>query len=43
MHGRSPIDVAALVSPSQWTVRTRTTVAATVVVTLCLMLAGVPY
>ncbi|MDT5285942.1 MAG: hypothetical protein QOF88_831 [Mycobacterium sp.] len=29
-----------LASPSQWTVRTRTTVAATVVVTLCLMLAG---
>ena len=30
----------ALASPSQWTVRTRTTVAATVVVTFCLMLAG---
>ena len=32
--------LSALASPSQWTVRTRTTVAATVVVTLCLMLAG---
>jgi signal transduction histidine kinase len=31
---------SALASPSQWTVRTRTTVAATAVVTLCLMLAG---
>jgi signal transduction histidine kinase len=30
----------AVASPSQWTVRARTTVAATVVVTLCLMLAG---
>jgi signal transduction histidine kinase len=32
--------LSVLTSPSQWTVRTRTTVAATVVVTLCLMLAG---
>ncbi|MDT5192364.1 MAG: hypothetical protein QOI28_4615 [Mycobacterium sp.] len=32
--------LSMLASPSQWTVRTRTTVAATVVVTLCLMLAG---
>lgn len=30
----------AIASPSQWTVRARTTVASTVVVTLCLMLAG---
>lgn len=32
--------LSVLASPSQWTVRTRTTVAATMVVTLCLMLAG---
>ena len=32
--------LSVLASPSQWTVRTRTTVAATAVVTLCLMLAG---
>jgi hypothetical protein len=32
--------LAVLASPSQWTVRTRTTVAATLVVTLCLLLAG---
>jgi signal transduction histidine kinase len=32
--------LSALASPSQWTVRTRTTVAATLVVTLCLVLAG---
>jgi signal transduction histidine kinase len=32
--------LSALASPSQWTVRTRTTVAATLVVTVCLMLAG---
>jgi signal transduction histidine kinase len=30
----------AIASPSQWTVRARTTVASTVVVTLCLLLAG---
>lgn len=32
--------VSAFTSPSQWTVRTRTTVAATAVVTICLILAG---
>ncbi|MCW2687778.1 MAG: signal transduction histidine kinase [Mycobacterium sp.] len=32
--------VRAVASPSQWTVRTRTAVAATAVVTVCLMLAG---
>jgi signal transduction histidine kinase len=32
--------LSALASPAQWTVRTRTTVAATLVVTVCLMLAG---
>jgi signal transduction histidine kinase len=32
--------LAVLVSPSRWTVRTRTTMAATAVVTLCLVLAG---
>jgi signal transduction histidine kinase len=44
-HGRGHTDdvitsLSVLASPTQWTVRTRTTVAATVVVTLCLMLAG---
>jgi hypothetical protein len=32
--------LSAVASPAQWTVRTRTTVAATLVVTVCLMLAG---
>jgi signal transduction histidine kinase len=32
--------LSSFASPSKWTVRTRTTVASTVVVTLCLLLAG---
>ena len=42
-HGHTELvetSLSALASPSQWTVRTRTTVASTVVVTFCLVLAG---